>query len=122
MNLDFLTWSWECQILGHSIGNKKKVIFSCDISSQVEVQPSSLKDGDAEPLNSKQQEEQAENILKTEKSCSGVFYSLLLRCVKNDNLPLYSLTLTSIFIHHVLFSSFYKLVIISFSLMLEIRC
>ena len=122
MNLDFLTWSWECQILGHSIGNKKKVIFSCDISSQVEVQPSSLKDGDAEPLNSKQQEEQAENILKTEKSCSGVFYSLLLRCVKNDSLPLYSLTLTSIFIHHVLFSSFYKLVIISCSLMLEIRC
>ena len=101
---------------------RKKVIFSCDISSQVEVQPSSLKDGDAEPLNSKQQEEQAENILKTEKSCSGVFYSLLLRCVKNDNLPLYSLTLTSIFIHHVLFSSFYKLVIISCSLMLEIRC
>lgn len=39
-------------------------------TSKVEVQPSSLKDGDAEPLNSKQQEEQAENILKTEKSCS----------------------------------------------------
>lgn len=97
MNLDFLTWSWECQILGHSIGNNKKVIFSCDISSQVEVQPSSLKDGDAEPLNSKQQEEQAENILKTEKSCSGVFYSLLLRCVKNGNLPLYSLTLVFLF-------------------------
>ena len=120
MNLDFLTWSWECQILGHSIGNKKKVIFSCDISSQVEVQPSSLKDGDAEPLNSKQQEEQAENILKTEKSCSGVFYSLLLRCVKKWLFtPLQPNT--CIFIHHVLFSSLYKLVIISFSLMLEIR-
>lgn len=39
-------------------------------SSKVEVQPSAHKDSDPELLSAKQQEEQAENILKTEKSCS----------------------------------------------------